>query len=347
MAVISNFFNHNFLTFFYFSKEDSRILKGYGILFMIFHHTFGLYALPPGTDTAWISPGLTHNAAIFKICVAIFLFITGYAMGWKPAPSAAFGSLFKTGFLHYFKFWKLYLFCLLLILLVSSAFPTPMLPSPASLNWQDWILTITGLQPCYADWWYMGVFAAASLILYPVSTWISCRANTLLGMAALLGLSLLLQQLFFLPGIPYQCAEIARFAPCFILGYMCAFMASHIKSLSLITAWGAFLILSLELLSIHLFSFSHAKSWTLLFLFTLWCLPWITRKLHFTAFLGLLGTYSALMWLTHRFIFGYYFSSALYGSHSYLMIYGATLAGSLLLAMIMQKLFTRLFHFSR
>lgn len=114
---------------------------------MIFHHTFGLYALPPGTDTAWISPGLTHNAAIFKICVAIFIFITGYAMGWKPAPSAAFGSLFKTGFLHYFKFWKLYLFCLLLILLVSSAFPTPMLPSPASLNWQDWILTITGLQP--------------------------------------------------------------------------------------------------------------------------------------------------------------------------------------------------------
>lgn len=53
------------------------------------------------------------------------------------------------------------------------------------------------------------------------------------------------------------------------------------------------------------------------------------------------------MWLTHRFIFGYYFSSALYGSHSYLMVYGATLAGSLLLAMIVQKLFTRLFHFSR
>lgn len=56
-----------------FSREDSAILKGYGILFMIFHHVFGLYALPAGVDTAWIAPQLTKAAPIFKICVPIFI----------------------------------------------------------------------------------------------------------------------------------------------------------------------------------------------------------------------------------------------------------------------------------
>ena len=90
-----------------FSREDSAILKGYGILFMIFHHVFGLYALPAGVDTAWIAPQLTKAAPIFKICVPIFIFITGYAMGWKTNSSPTFGSLIKTGFSHYFKFWKI------------------------------------------------------------------------------------------------------------------------------------------------------------------------------------------------------------------------------------------------
>ena len=77
-----------------FSREDSAILKGYGILFMIFHHVFGLYALPAGVDTAWIAPQLTKAAPIFKICVPIFIFITGYAMGWKTNSSPTFGLYF-------------------------------------------------------------------------------------------------------------------------------------------------------------------------------------------------------------------------------------------------------------
>jgi predicted AAA+ superfamily ATPase len=38
-------------------------------------------------DTAWIAPQLTKAAPIFKICVPIFIFITGYAMGWKTNSS--------------------------------------------------------------------------------------------------------------------------------------------------------------------------------------------------------------------------------------------------------------------
>lgn len=105
---------------------------------------------------------------------------------------------------------------------------------------------------------------------------------------------------------------------------------------------GAILLLALEILSIHLFSFSKAKTLTVIFLFTLWCLPWITRKLRLTPLLTLLGTYSALMWLNHRFIFGYHFSWDLYGTQSISVVFIVTLVSSLLLAMAMQKLFNRM-----
>ena len=66
-----------------FSREDSAILKGYGILFMIFHHVFGLYALPAGVDTAWIAPQLTKAAPIFKILRAHFYFYHGVRYGME------------------------------------------------------------------------------------------------------------------------------------------------------------------------------------------------------------------------------------------------------------------------
>ena len=165
-------------------------------------------------------------------------------------------------------------------------------------------------------------------------------------MAALLGVSLLVQSTAHipsLPGIAYSfLLSFPPFLPCFILGYMCAFLASRLSALSISQSLGAILLLALEILSIHLFSFSKAKTLTVIFLFTLWCLPWITRKLRLTPLLTLLGTYSALMWLNHRFIFGYHFSWALYGTQSISVVFIVTLVSSLLLAMAMQKLFNRM-----
>ena len=325
-----------------FSREDSAILKGYGILFMIFHHVFGLYALPAGVDTAWIAPQLTKAAPIFKICVPIFIFITGYAMGWKTNSSPTFGSLINTGFSHYFKFWKIYFLCLLLAILVSWAFPLPILPSVADMGWKNGLLVVTGLRPCYPDWWYMALFAAATMALYPICAWITHHIAPVPSMAALLGVSLLFQSTAHIPSLPGIAYSFPPFLPCFILGYMCAFLASRLSALSISQSLGAILLLALEILSIHLFSFSKAKTLTVIFLFTLWCLPWITRKLRLTPLLTLLGTYSALMWLNHRFIFGYHFSWDLYGTQSISVVFIVTLVSSLLLAMAMQKLFNRM-----
>lgn len=326
-----------------FSREDSAILKGYGILFMIFHHVFGLYDLPAGVDTAWIAPWLTKYAPIFKICVPIFIFITGYAIGWKTNSSSTFGSLIKTGFSHYLKFWKIYFLCLLLAILVSWAFPMSVLPSVADMSWKNGLLVLTGLRPCYPDWWYMALFAVATMALYPICAWITHNIAPVPAMVALLGVSLFLQSMAHIPGLPGIAYSFPPFLPCFIFGYMCAFLASRLSTLSTSHRLGAVLLLALELLSIHLFSFSKIETlMTVIFLFTLWCLPWVTRKLRLTPLLKLLGTYSALMWLNHRFIFGYHFSWSLYGTQSISVVFVVTLVSSLLLAMVMQKLFNRM-----
>lgn len=85
---------------------------------------------------------------------------------------------------------------------------------------------------------------------------------------------------------------------------MCAFLSTRLLTLTPPAAWAAVLLLALEMLSI-LFRLSNIA---VLLLFTLWRLPWITQKLRLTPFLKLLGTYSAIMRLNHRFLSGYHFS---------------------------------------
>lgn len=173
-----------------FSREDSAILKGYGNSLHDLFIMSSAYTLCP---QVWIRygllPSLPKPLPSLKLRTH-FIFITGYAMGWKTNSSPTFGSLIKTGFSHYFKFWKIYFLCLLLAILVSWAFPLPILPSVADMDWKNGLLVVTGLRPCYPDWWYMALFAAATMALYPICARITHHIAPVPSMAALLGVSL-------------------------------------------------------------------------------------------------------------------------------------------------------------
>ena len=97
-----------------FSREDSAILKGYGILFMIFHHVFGLYALPAGVDTAWIAPSLPKPLPSLKFAYPFLFLSRGTLWDGKqihPQPSVpslkqAFPITLNSGkFISYASFW--------------------------------------------------------------------------------------------------------------------------------------------------------------------------------------------------------------------------------------------------
>lgn len=342
--ILSKYSPNLFISLFSFSKENSTILKGYGILFMIFHHCFGLNALPSGVDINWVTPEIIKFSGVFKICVSIFIFITGYALGLKTYQHPSPFTFLERGVSHYIKFWKTYLLCLLLVILISWVIPTPGLTTPDHFGWEKWIFAFSGLFPPYFDWWYMGLFAFGSLILYPVASLITNRKTPVIALINLLLLSLLLHlMLLMVPSSAFY-RDIILFSPLFVFGYTCALITNTIGNMSRKEYYIALLVLLLEICLIHFLAFSSAKKWTFPFLFTIWILPWLTKKIHLTNLLMLLGSYSALMWLNHRFIFGYHFSQPLYGTHSYFLVYGLTLLGSFLLAVAMQWTFQKIFR---
>ncbi len=317
------------------SKQDSAILKGYGILFMIFHHCFGLYFLPKTVDITWIPQELTVFADTFRVCVFLFIFITGYAMGANITHFQTSLYYIKKGLSGYLKFWKLYLFCTLLVILTVWLAPTEALIKQSNMDWIHWLLSLSGIMPAYCDWWYMCLFGLACVVLYPIAAFITNPHKTIRTLVYLLIFSILMHSI----GLAIDLAPL-RYSPIFILGYTYAFAASHITG----TRRGEFyiaigiIVIQFLLLQLHYNQLDRM----LLFAFSLTILPWLTKKLRLTAILSLLGSYSAIMWLCHRFIFGYHFSEALYGTHSYILIFCATLIGSFVLAVLIQWMFNKL-----
>ncbi len=71
------------------SKSDTTAIKGIAILLMLWHHLF-LNTIAYGI--------LTHSlAVVFKVCVALFLFVSGYGLTkqYSQLEKPYFKSLFK------------------------------------------------------------------------------------------------------------------------------------------------------------------------------------------------------------------------------------------------------------
>lgn len=94
-----------------FTKEDTKVVKGFAILLMLMHHLWGFPDRIPGD-------GLLYSFHIFgrssiqylgmfgKICVSIFFFIGGYGI-YKSAQTQAFDLVGKLKRL-YISYWKVF-----------------------------------------------------------------------------------------------------------------------------------------------------------------------------------------------------------------------------------------------
>ena len=77
-----------------FSVKDSTVGKGIAILLMLFHHLFNDYEEYAGYAVSYFpfsGDRLTYLAVLSKICVAVFVFISGYGI------AASFGGLCRDG----------------------------------------------------------------------------------------------------------------------------------------------------------------------------------------------------------------------------------------------------------
>ena len=96
------------------SKSDTTAIKGIAILLMLWHHLF-LNTMAYGT--------LTHSlAVVFKVCVALFLFASGYGLTkqYSQLEKPYFKNTIKFLLRRYANFFLSYWFCFVLVVVVGN-----------------------------------------------------------------------------------------------------------------------------------------------------------------------------------------------------------------------------------
>ena len=96
------------------SRSDTTAIKGIAILLMLWHHLF-LNTMAYGT--------LTHSlAVVFKVCVALFLFASGYGLTkqYSQLEKPYFKNTIKFLLRRYANFFLSYWFCFVLVVVVGN-----------------------------------------------------------------------------------------------------------------------------------------------------------------------------------------------------------------------------------
>lgn len=184
----------------YFDKNNSVILGGIAILFMIWHHLFNVSEWLSNGVAIIIHGGILGNlltyvpAATGNICVQIFAIISGYALFINPK---SYGN-WRLRVKRLLKFLLAYWIVFALFLLIAW-FNNDSLPS-----WNQFFHNLVGLKtgPSQAGVnvpfaWYVA-FYIQFIILTPLLTWIFQKGNLLQDICGLLFLAIMV---YLLPKI--------------------------------------------------------------------------------------------------------------------------------------------------
>lgn len=310
-----------------FTKRDTSIVKGCAILFMYFHHFYFKEDRYAGIQLSFFplsEAKVIVLARFLKICVALFLFLSGYAM-YKNAESKGlrdWKELWQFSIQRYIHILVPYMFVFLLIQLVC-------LPSGRALEiyGSGW----TGLAYCIIDlfglatafqtptfngaWWYLTLISLLCW-LFPLI----CRFyrwNPVISTIVMI----------FLSAIPFPSQQIVLYwMPPFWMGMAAAgtgWFSSRLASLnglihsktgfwmSMIPA-AVLCMLAIPLRSSPIVSAGVTDALIAL-LFVTAIFIWISRLPLADRILDALGAHSMTMYLIHSLIKGVYFREWSYG----------------------------------
>ena len=198
------------------SKSDTTAIKGIAILLMLWHHLF-LNTMAYGT--------LTHSlAVVFKVCVALFLFVSGYGLTkqYSQLEKPYFKNTIKFLLRRYVNFFLPYWFCFVLVVLVGNlagfAFQDAY---PASRNMLKCILLDffgqMGYNSYLKPWWFNKMIIQLYLV-FPI-LFLILRDKYL----SWVGLILIIVMQLYAKSIPGNVFFIVEGAlPAFYLGMLCA-----------------------------------------------------------------------------------------------------------------------------
>ena len=299
-------------TKFKLSIADSTQLKGIALLLLLLHH---LFYINDGTydDIVILGHGVIQMVAqIAKVCVAIFVFLSGYGLATqytsKPLILSQFYQhRFKKLFFNYWLMWILFV-------------PMGIFYFGRTLNvvyekhvFLKLIINITGLQDIFgfygynATWW----FITCIILLYLVFPLLFKLSQNKLIIAIIVSFIIMFMNLHYLQSVSYYLIT-------FIMGIWVS------KYPPLFTNINICIILLLVTVLFRQFSpfMGGVKTdWLLTLILVLLFkrvspLPeYLTKILHF------LGKHSMNIFLFHTFIYAYYWHDLIYATRIPLIIY--------------------------
>lgn len=321
---------------------DSRVFKGVAILLMIFHHGFGfterIPAGAPCIDFLTTHPFVRFLGLGGKICVPIFLFITG--LGLASAAEKPFAGTLKKSLSRYY---GVYLPSLIVGGLLLMFFPVEYPDGIVrSATWKMLRNALVGRAgPLCDEWWYASLFLTAVLLFAPLCRFVFPRCgNGVSGAVRALILLVAWRVGMRMVGgaFPYS-----HFMPAFVLGWF--FGAINLSEERVVASARRFRERAFPLRAmcagtaflacIVVWATNHQPTaLCCVLLFAVWAV--VRERSACGKVLAFLGKYSALMWLNHSFFLYFYLRQELYSLGSVPAVFLAATALSLAAAIVMQ-----------
>ena len=335
------------------SLNKSKILYGIAIFMMVYHHMF---CIPERLQCEYFSmlnniyTGLEIKIAwFFKICVAIYAFVSGYGIFRSTSLEDVDGTyeLLKANYkyiiYHIFKFMKKY--WIVFIVFVPMRWCFENLPN---ISFSKTIFSILGLSNDYnSEWWYVRQYLMM-LLAYPIINVCFCRCISTNFLKKILSIIMKILAIIFIFIIFSRLCNI-KYLIIFIEGYLIAkldiFEYINKKIFKKNTQFvGLFiLVISIWLRVIYSNSASYMTIDILItpiFIYSI-CLL-VEEDSIYAKSMQWFGKYSTYIWLTHTFFCYYYFRKWIVMSQISTIMFLSTLCCSIVSALIMTWLENRL-----
>lgn len=297
-----------------FTKRDTNIVKGAAVIFLLTHHLY-MGILPAPMSLFGNSPLLVF-ATLSKVCVAIFILLSGYGLATSYSHNKKSAIRFTVD--HTLKlmkpFWLVYV-----VFFILSAFLARPLFTPEAVYDSGFrgllaaLIEFFGLRPLFQTgtlnqtWWYM----EASLVLYLLFPLLYSVTKKLPWLSLSLTALPLVLYYFLGNNVWDTCREIYWFFP-FTVGILAAqhglfdrFSASNAKHPIRFGVLSLALLLIITLLRAKVgiaFDTFFAVSIILFLSATLCRIPYLSGAAAYV------GKHAAFIFMTHSFFYTYFIS---------------------------------------
>ena len=318
------------------SKADTTAIKGIAILLMLWHHLF-LNTMTYGA--------FAHSlAVVFKVCVALFLFVSGYGLTkqYSKLGKPWLKNTLKFLLRRYINFFLSYWFCFVLVVLVGNMFGFTFQDAyPASRNTLKCVILDVFGQMGYDSylhpWWFNKMIIQLYLVFPVLFLVLRNKYATLACLVSVVVLQLFAKRV---PGNIFFVVEGGL--PAFFLGMMAAhyrFVPELKGNNSKKILFVASLLSCMGLCVIHLFLVKDPYVAVLIRAMMALCIIVAYKSIgnQHVSVLGFVGKYATIMYLTH-ILFVNLISDVIYGAKYAVLIFVVFVTVCLIAAMLIDGL---------